>query len=372
MAPPKPPAVAALYVARRQLTLAAVGADHRIGSVRAAPNPPRPGATGPEVDIEHVWRWLVAALGSLGEDFRIEAVVPIAHPATLARIDGRSLTGPLRLADDGDLLPLLTEAPPATRWTLGHAQYWGFRLTDGALAAEASSLGEASSLIEARGARPTTALRQLGRHQWLPAMLPPHEVLGRLAAEVADRAELPTTTPVLVGAGDLAARHGRLLGAGWETAALIVVDDAGCRVVAGTSPVEPSMIGLDGRPLALFTVRDAGPVVRAPDQVRAAALRGALVLDHALDRLASRGPVVIEGSLAADTATLGLLAALRAPRGQAVFAGADPHPLAQAASLLWGLRQRRPAPRLDLVRIAPAPCPHLERLKDDWRLAFDD
>ncbi len=372
MAPPKPPAIAALHVGHRAMELAAITSDHRVCTVRAAPNPPLVVAEGPTVDVVHVWRWLVAALGSLAERFRIEAIVPIAQARTVAVLDEHELRLPLRLGD-GALLPRLPRTPPSgARWLLAHAQYWGWRLTGGAVATEVSGLGEASGLVEPASGRPTSALRASGWHQLLPARMQPHEVLGRLAAEVAERAELPPTTPVLVGAGSLAAQHGRLLAAGLDSATLVAVDDADvCRLVAGGAAA-PAIVGLDGRPLALLCVDDAGPTVRAPEGLDGVALRGALVLDRALDRIASRGAVVVEGALAADAATLGLLAALRAPRGQAVFAGRDPYPMAQAASLLAGWRQRRPPPRLDLVRVAAAEIVELEAVKAGWRGAIGD
>ncbi|MFW5834729.1 MAG: hypothetical protein ACOCYE_11590, partial [Pseudomonadota bacterium] len=72
MALPGPKVVAALAIGRTSLAFAAVGLDHRVLAVRAAPNPPLASDAGPVVDGVHVWRWLVAALGSLGEAFRIE------------------------------------------------------------------------------------------------------------------------------------------------------------------------------------------------------------------------------------------------------------------------------------------------------------
>ncbi|MEO1092058.1 MAG: hypothetical protein AAFX81_15630 [Pseudomonadota bacterium] len=378
----RPRATAALRVGHRRLDLVAVGPDHDVLTTRTAPNPPCPDGPYPRMDVDHVWRWLLAALADFGETFAIDAIVPTAHGRTAALVDGRDLLLPLMdpvatpppdvveayldLAPDptrvgaqlgpacstlglqlfwqvSRFAPLLDRA----RYVLPHAQYWGWRLTGGGAAADLSSLGRASHLVEPRGRRVSALVRDLELQTRLPPLRQPQEPLGRLAGPVAEFTGLSAATPVLVGADDQAAAHGRFLAAGLETAT-IIVDDDGPQLLDVVAPSREPPIdaatqlisGLDGRPLARRTLVDASASV-------------ARAIDCALTQTGARGAVVVEAGPAADESIWPQLATHRAAHGQAVFTTPAETGFAIGASILAGWRGRRRPPRLDLTRVVP-------------------
>jgi len=372
---PKTPVTAVLKVGEDDLALAAVDRELNVLAKRTAPNPPLAGAPYPAVDTTHVWRWLIAALGDLGEVFRIEAIVPTAFGATGALVDGTHLVlammrptaePPTAVRESfAAIAPALDLAGVATptrgaslalqlfwqqkafpdafaraRWILGHAAYWGFRLTDGVPAAEAASLVEGGQLAEVAGGRPTTLARRMGWQLLWPARRDAHRLLGRLQPEVAERTELAAETPVLVGTTERAAAHALVLAAGYDRAA-VVTPSAGRAALAtpGAGHVEAGrrrLVSVDGRP---FTV--------------ARGLADARAVAAELDAMACSGPVLVEG----DWASAGELARARAARGQAVLKIEDADLWAKGGALLalWG-RRRTPA-KLALERIAADDCP---------------
>ncbi len=372
---PKTPATAVLKVGEDELALAAVDRELAVLAKRTAPNPPLAGAPYPALDPAHVRRWLIAALGDLGEIFRLEAIVPTAFGATAALVDGQhlvlammrptaeppqairdafaaaapapdhaGLTTPARGASLALQLfwqqKAFPEAFARTRWILGHAAYWGFRLTDGVPASESASLVEGGQLAEVPGARPTTLARRLGWQLLLPARRDPHRLLGRLAPEVAERAEIDAATPVLVGTTIRAAAHAVVLAAGYDRAAL--VQPSGRRATLttpGAGPVAPGrrrLVSVDGRVLTVG--RD---------------LADAAAVAAELDALGADGPVLIDG----DWPDAAALAAARAGRGQAVFRLDEADLWAKGGALLalWG--RRRAAAKLAVERVGTADCP---------------
>jgi hypothetical protein len=62
----KPEAVAVVDVGRVSVRLFAVVPAGGILTIRSAPNPVGEGEPYPHCDTEHIWRWLMAALGDLG------------------------------------------------------------------------------------------------------------------------------------------------------------------------------------------------------------------------------------------------------------------------------------------------------------------
>jgi hypothetical protein len=227
-----------------------------------------------------------------------------------------------------------------TRWILGHAAYWGFRLTDGVPAAEAASLVEGGQLAETAGARPTTLARRLGWQLLWPARRDAHRLLGRLQPAVAERAHLPADTPVLVGTTDRAAAHALILAAGYDRAAVITPSDGQAALATpGAGHVEADrrrLVSVDGRP---FTIaRD---------------LADARAVAAELDAMACSGPVLIAGEWPGAAE----LARARAGRGQELLRLEDADLWAKGGALLafWG-RRRAPV-KLGLERIAADDCP---------------
>jgi sugar (pentulose or hexulose) kinase len=364
-----------LKVGEDDLALAAVDRELAVVAKRTAPNPPLAGAPYAALDPTHVRRWLIAALGDLGELFRIEAIVPTAFGATSALVDGTELVlammRPSAEPPDAVRAAYEAEAPdpaltgcttPArgcslglqlfwqqrafadgfarARWILPHAAYWGFRLTDGVPASEAASLVEGGQLAEVKGARPSTLARRMGWQLRLPARRDPHRLLGRLAPEIAERAELAPATPVLVGTTTKAAAHAVVLAAGYDRAAVVT---AAARAVAVTTPGAGTadaqcrvLASADGRPL---TERRG--------------LAGAAAVAAELDARRSDGPVLVDG----DWPEAPDLAAARAGRGQAVLAIEEADLWAKGGALLalWG-RRRAPV-KLALERVAGDDCP---------------
>ncbi len=368
MAAPKPPVTVTLRVAANHLACCAVDRELTVRAERRAPNPPLAAAPYPALDVHHVWRWLLAVLGDFGETFRIEALVPTAVGGIAVLVDGRQpVLAPMRpeaippaavaaayaaiaprpeatgQARDASVRSLglrlfwqekaFPEAFARARWILPHAAFWGFRLTAGVAAAEASSLAEGGDLVEIVGTRPSTLARRLGYAQRLPALREPHRLLGRLAPEVIDRAGLAAASPVLVGGTDTATAHALVLAAGYDRAALVLVDEHVVLVPGAATPTADRQViaSLDRRPLTRFPL---------PADAEALAAN--------LDDLGHAGPVLVAGEWSEATA----LARERRARDQAVFAFDGTAAWARGAALLahWG---RRPvAPRLAVERVA--------------------
>jgi sugar (pentulose or hexulose) kinase len=367
VAAPRLPVTAALRVGLDGLAMAAVDRELQIRARRDAPNPPATDAPWPAVDGHHVWRWILAVLEDFGEQFRIEAIVPTADPRTVALTDGRHLLTAMmrpdarppaaireafvaaapwpersgRPLDDGETTTALQlfwqqhlhpETFAGARWILPHANWWGFRLSDGVPASEASSLVAGGHVAECPSARPSTLARRQGWQLLLPALREPHRLLGRLAPAIAEHTGLAADTAVLVGGSDVMVAHALVLAAGFDRAALVLVRE-GCVLVPGTttpSPTQCVLASLDRRPV----VRTALPAAAA-------------TLAAGLDALGHAGPVVVAGEWAETPA----LAAARTTRDQAVFAIEADALWAQGAALLahWG---RRPAlPRLAIRRV---------------------
>ena len=366
MAAPRPPVTVALRVGLDGLAMAAVDRELEIRARRDAPNPPAT-APWPAIDGHHVWRWILAVLEDFAERFRVEAVVPTADPRTVALTDGRHLLAAMmrpdarppaalraafvaaaprpdrsgRPVDEAETTTALQlfwlqhvqpEIFTRARWVLPHGNWWGFRLSDGVPAGEASSLVAGGHLAECPSARPSTLARRQGWQLLLPALREPHRLLGRIAPAIAAHTGLATDTAVLVGGADLLVAHALILAAGFDRAALVLVGD-GCLLVPGTTTPDAGH-----RVLASL---DRRRVVQTTLPADAAALTARL------DDLGHAGPVVVAGAWAGTRA----LAAARAARDQAVFAIDDDALWARGAALLahWG---RRPAlPRLAIRRV---------------------
>jgi len=374
MAGPKTPVVAVLSVGEDALALAAVDRDLAVVAKRTAPNPPLAGAAYPAIDTAHVWRWFMAALGDLAELFRVEALVPTAFGTTAALVDDSELAlammrpdaeppAAVRAAFEA-VAPAPVQAGLATpaigtslglqlfwqqeafaaafaraRWILGHAAYWGFRLTSGVAASDTASLVEGGQLAEVVGGRPTTLARRRGWQLLLPARRDPHRLLGRLGADAADCCGLPRETEVLVGTTPRAAAHALLLAAGFDRAAVVTVDGRRAEV---TTP-GATAVTAERRLLASADGRTLSRTHTAPS---------AEAVAEALDAAGCAGPVLVVGEWRGASG----LAGLRAARGQGVLLVEDADLWAKGGALLarWG---RRPPPvKLALTRLAESDC----------------
>ncbi|MDH3772608.1 MAG: L-fuculose kinase, partial [Nitrospirota bacterium] len=161
-APQKPEAVAVLDVGKTNAKLLAV-ANGRVASSRAAPNAVKRGEPYPHCDVDHIWRWLAAALTDLADNFALQAIVPTSYGSTAALVDDAELVLPIldyeaEPPDDvaaayADVAPWFEECccpiNPAcltlgrqlfwqsrwfadafarARWILPFPQYWAWRL----------------------------------------------------------------------------------------------------------------------------------------------------------------------------------------------------------------------------------------------------
>ena len=375
MPAPKTPATLVLKVGEHDLALAAVDRELDVLAKRTAPNPPLADAPYPALDTNHVWRWLIAALDDLGETFRVEAIVPTAFGGTGALVDGAHLLLAMMRPDAeppaairqafaaaapaadhaglstptrGTSLALqlfwqhkaFPDAVARARWILAHPAYWGFRLTEGVVAAEAASLVEGGQLAEVAGARPTTLARRMGWQLLWPAARDAHRLLGRLRPEVAARTELAGATPVLVGTTARAAAHALVLAAGYDRAAVLGAEDGRASLtVPGSGPVDAArrrLVSVDGRPFTLSgELADTAAVARE------------------LDALGCTGPILV----ADERADAAALARARAGRGQAVLRVENADLWAKGGALLaqWG--RRRPPVKLAVTRMAGDDCP---------------
>ena len=247
--------MAVLDVGRTDVKLLAVGPDGAIRSSRHAPNALRTGEPYPHCDTEHLWRWLMAALGDLGERFRIEAIVPTSYGASAALVGDAELVLPILdceaeppaaiAAAYAEIAPWFEECccpiGPAgrtlgrqlfwqsrrfaeafgrVRWILPLAQYWAWRLS-GVPACEATSLGAETQLWNPRERDFSSLVEGQGWRDKLPPLRNAWDALGPLQFEVAARTGLPVETPVLCGIQDDGANLARYLAAGLDDFAVI-------------------------------------------------------------------------------------------------------------------------------------------------------
>ncbi|MGF1474250.1 MAG: FGGY-family carbohydrate kinase [Geminicoccaceae bacterium] len=251
----RPHARIVLDVGKTTLKLVAVAPDGRFLTSRTAPNEPSVRGLYPSLDVEHVWRWLMAALADLGERYRIDAIVPCAYGSTAALIDDHDLVTPIM---DYEAIPppeiaaaYAAEAPPfdeclcpinpmaltlgrqlfwieqvlplafeRARWILPHAQYWTWRLC-GAVVSEITSMGAQTQLIDPRNGNPSSLALAKSWNEKFPDRTKATEVAGRLRPEIVDTCQLSEDAPVLVGIHDSNANYARYLAAVLDDITLI-------------------------------------------------------------------------------------------------------------------------------------------------------
>ncbi|NNG04876.1 MAG: hypothetical protein HKM95_12355 [Inquilinus sp.] len=240
--------VAVLDLGKTNLKLLAIDAEGRILDAETAENRPVAGPPYLHVDADHVWHWLLAALGRLAARHPIRAIVPCAYGSTAALVGEDGLVQLIMdyEADPPDAIKAAyTEAAPSfgevfaptnpagltlgrqifwqasafpgtfarTRHILPNAQYWAWRLS-GVAATEVTSLGAQTHLWAPLANDYSSLVDSQGWRRLFPPMRKAWDVLGPVAAEVAAATGLPAVTPVLCGIHDSSANYLRYLAAG--------------------------------------------------------------------------------------------------------------------------------------------------------------
>ncbi len=302
----------------------------------------RNAAPGHVLDTESISAWLPDAMAMMVAGRRLRTIVPIAHGAGMAVLDGRRLWQPImdyehqgcRIASDayeGERDPVAISGSPSlpaglnlgrqlhwleaahgplptTATLLPLAQYWGWWLT-GEMAGEISSLGCHSDLWSVAG-RCASPLAQ--RRGWAARLAPLRRadaVLGRLRPDLATRLNAADVS-VLVGAHDstaalLAARSVAPPGAAVLSTGTWFVAMA----PAGAAPGAHVSIDVEGQPVPSARWM-GGRFLEESGDKPAACRQAAIMAARLLARLGHAGPLLVEGRFATDALFLSLLATL--------------------------------------------------------------
>lgn len=310
------------------------------------------------------------------------------------------------------------------RHLLGYPQYWAWRL-GGEPSSELTYLGAHSHLWAPVSNGFSSLVERQGWRRLFPPIRPAWAEVGHVADEVARQTGLAADCRILCGIHDSNAAYLRYL-LGRERAfslvssgTWIVVFDAAqslerldrtrdvlANVDVNGQPV-PSARFMGGREferlaggdvgadagikeverllarstLALPSFAPGGPFPSraghldgpaprsAAERAALATLYVALMTDVALELLASRGDVIVDGGFAGSELYCGLLAALRP--GQSVSRNLSKEGTASGASLLAGWTRRRADPSASLIALDTVPGVEIEGLRsyaEDWRL----
>jgi len=312
------------------------------------------------------------------------------------------------------------EAFARARHYLPYPQYWAWRLC-GIAACEVTSLGSHTDLWAPLEGRLSSAAVELGLQRLLPQIRPAYDRLGPLKPEIAAATGLPHDVTVLCGVHDSNASllpHLASRGAPFtivSTGTWVILMAVGVPL-EGLDPADDTLanVDVDGRPIACARFmggREYAEIVQGrllnpdlasleriiasnamalpcfsgqggPFGTRKGEIRGqiapadlpalatlylALMTDLCLTRLdASMGDLIVEGSLAANPAYCGLLAAFRP--GQTVRVAIDAAGTARGAALLARWPHSLPhAPALTIIE--PRPLPRLGAYRAAWTAA---
>ena len=189
-----------------------------------------------QLDVHGIEAWLIAQLAQAPEKHRIRAIVPVAHGAAMAMVDGEgeTLIAPdyedtcfdrLRAAyrrirppfgetlspslpaglNLGAQIHFVQEELPEvfmrTRAILTYPQYWSWRLS-GVAASEVTSLGCHTDLWNPAAQGFSTLVLDRGWGGLMPPLRPARAVLGPLRQEVAEATGLPADCSVICGIHD--------------------------------------------------------------------------------------------------------------------------------------------------------------------------
>lgn len=364
----------------------------------------------PALDYEHAGPQVRAiGLGAELDPFArtFSPVLPIGLNLA-AQLDWQERTFPERFASVTDILPL--------------PQYWAWRLC-GVKATEVTSLGAHSHLWYPRERRFADLAERRGWRRRFPPLRSAWEVLGPVRPELAQAVGLPPDCRVLAGIHDSNASYLPHLVARETPFTVLSTGTWVIAMAAGASldrldPMADMLANVDARGDPVPTARFMGgrelELVAGPEALRVqatradvvalleggamalpsfvpgsgpcmgregrivgepgpeprhrsalAALYGALTVELMLEKLAAKGPVIVEGSFHANLAFCGLLAALR-PR-QPVHPTDDPSGTARGAWLLarWGEGPVALAPLGSAAE--PWELPGLDAYRARWR-----
>jgi sugar (pentulose or hexulose) kinase len=345
---------------------------------------------GRYLDTEGIAAWLPDALARMLAGHRLRRLVPVAHGAGIAILDGDRLWCPISDYEHQGCVEAaaaysamrdpfaVTGSPclsaglnlgrqlhwletergplPTSATLLPLAQYWGWWLT-GVAASEVSSLGCHTDLWDVVEACPSPLAVRRGWAQRFAPLRPARAVLGPLRPDLADRLAARDAR-VLVGAHDSNAALLAARGMGPQGAAVlstgtwfVVMAPAGARVMSEKDCLVN--IDVDGRPVpsarwmgGRFLAEAAAPPAPSLDDALgegpASAWRTAAVMAARLPaQLDQAGPLLVEGRFAAVQAFMTLLATLHPGPVHAL-----PEEIDVARGGLWLARPDLPAPFL--------------------------
>ncbi|WP_299967850.1 FGGY-family carbohydrate kinase [uncultured Roseobacter sp.] len=230
--------VAVIDIGKTNAKLALVDRDTLTEiAVKTRPNRVLAAPPWPHVDVEGHWAFLLEGLRAFHAAYGIDAISVTTHGACIALLDRTGNlaapildyehTGPDELAEDYDAIrpPFSETGSPRlaaglnigaqlfwqfqvdpglkdrTHRIVTYPQYWGARLS-GVAAMDVTSLGCHSDLWNPHRGEFSSLVGSLGIADKLPAVRRPSDVLGMILPEIAERASLPTSTPVHCGIHD--------------------------------------------------------------------------------------------------------------------------------------------------------------------------
>jgi sugar (pentulose or hexulose) kinase len=206
-------------------------------AVRRTPNTVVRDGPYPHFDTERLWAFILASLGELNRQRKIDAIVVTTHGATAALVDADGdlalpildyeHDGPDSLAADYEAVrpPFGESGSPRlpiglnlgaqlfwqakafpdvfarTKHILMYPQYWAFRLS-GVCANEVTSLGCHTDLWDYGKGDFSTLVDCLGWRRLMAGVRPADDVLGPILPQVAATTGLAPNTPVLCGIHD--------------------------------------------------------------------------------------------------------------------------------------------------------------------------
>ncbi|WP_162916966.1 FGGY-family carbohydrate kinase [Dongia deserti] len=227
-------AIAILDVGKTNVKVTLV-ADGGIIEQRRRHNEPHPAPPYLHLANDRIWDWALDQLTALSRQFTITDIVPVAHGASVAAIDGGGLVLPMldyeqdisdfdaeyeQLARDfaetacprlpcghntGRQLFWLqrkfSEAFARTKAIVGYSQYWAFLLS-GVAASELTALGCHTDLWRPRVADYSRLVDTTGWRRLMPPLRKASDVLGPIRPEIAARTGLSPQCRVRCGIHD--------------------------------------------------------------------------------------------------------------------------------------------------------------------------
>ena len=229
-------AIAVLDVGKTNAKVLLLDDAGRVLAQRGRPCGTLSGPPYPQLDLDGIWAWAVAALGEIAAIERIECIVPVAHGAAAVLMAGEEPAlpaldyehpGPDALAAElaGELDPFAATGSPVLPlglclgaqfyWQerafpdafggvteiLPLAQYWAWRLS-GVKATEATSLGAHTHLWRPAEGRFSDLARRRGWAERFPPLRRAWDTLGTVRPELAAATGLPADCRVLAGIHD--------------------------------------------------------------------------------------------------------------------------------------------------------------------------